>query len=123
MSVGVYVSVRGWLECDERQLAAVEAIISSHQDDHYSHGWGTPRRHVNWTHYVFYGADIRQSAVDWLVEQIREIARIPASDDDGDRVRGLFLAGHETGGTAEWQVREGRLLISPGDIRHRYLDG
>ncbi|WP_404961871.1 hypothetical protein [Streptomyces sp. 147326] len=121
--MGVYVSVRGWLECDGAQLAAVQKIIASHQDDHYSNGWGTPRRHVNWTHYVFYGADIRQSAVDWLIEQIREIARIPASDDDGDRIRGLFLAGHEADGTTEWQVREGQLFVSSGDIRHRYLDG
>ncbi|MEU8777142.1 hypothetical protein [Streptomyces sp. NPDC048606] len=120
--MGVYVSVRGWLECDERQLAAAREIIASHQDDLYSHGWATPARHVNWTHYLFYGADIRASAVDWLLDQIREIARIPASDEDGDRVTGLFLATHESDGTAEWQVREGRLSIAPGDIRHRYLD-
>ena len=119
--MGVYVSVRGWLECDDKQLAAFQEIVSSHEDEHYSHGWGAPRRHINWTHYVFYGADIRQSAVDWLVGQIREIARIPANAD-GDRVRGLFLASHEIEGTTEWQVREGRLVILPCDVRHRYLD-
>lgn len=41
------------------------------------------------------------------------IARIPASDDDGDRIRGLFFAGHEVQGTTEWQVRDGRLVRSP----------
>ncbi|MFD4527407.1 hypothetical protein ACFWP7_26435 [Streptomyces sp. NPDC058470] len=121
--MGIYVSVRGWLECDDKQLVAAREIISAHEDDHYSNGWGTPRRHVNWTHYMFYGADIRESALEWLLHQIRDMARIPASDDDGDRVRGLFLAGHEIDGTAEWQVREGGLFISPGDSRHRYLGG
>ncbi|MFC9247499.1 hypothetical protein ACFT7S_26885 [Streptomyces sp. NPDC057136] len=121
--MGIYVSVRGWLECDERQLAAAQEIISSHHDDHYSNGWGTPRQHVNWTHYLFYGADLRQSALDRLVDQVGEIARIPASDDDGDRIRGLFLASHEVDGTTEWQVREGHLFVSPGNARHRYLDG
>ncbi|WP_255948502.1 hypothetical protein [Streptomyces odontomachi] len=57
-----------------------------------------------------------------FVDQIREIARIPASDDDGDLVRGLFLASHEIDGTTEWQVRGGRLVVLPGDIRHRYLE-
>ncbi|MFJ5837179.1 hypothetical protein ACIQGO_10480 [Streptomyces shenzhenensis] len=119
--MGVYVSIRGWLECDETQLAAIEEIISSHDDHHYANGWGSPRRHVNWTRYIFYGADIRESALDWFADQIRTIARIPASDDDGDLVRGLFLAGHEVEGTAEWQVRDGQLVITPADIRHRYL--
>lgn len=120
--MGVYVSVRGWLECDETQLVAVQGIISLYADDHYSSGWSTPRQQVNWTRYVFYGADIRVSALDWFMNQLREIARIPASDDDGDLIRGLFLAGHEVDGTTEWQVRDGRLVTSPADIRHQYLD-
>ncbi|CAL9574115.1 hypothetical protein SUDANB120_04910 [Streptomyces sp. enrichment culture] len=121
--MGVYVSVRGWLECDETQLAAIQEIISSHADDHYSHGWTTPRRQVNWTRYVFYGADIRESALDWFTDQLGEMAQIPASDEDGDLVRGLFLAGHEAGGGTEWQVRDGRLAVSPAGAGHRYLDG
>ncbi|MGW4688113.1 hypothetical protein ACWEPM_24920 [Streptomyces sp. NPDC004244] len=120
--MGVYVSVRGWLECDEVQLATVQEIISSHADDHYSNGWSAPRQQVNWTRYVFYGADLRESALDWLMIQIREIARIPASDDDGDRIRGLFLASHEVDGSTEWQVRDGQLVVSPADTGHRYLD-
>ncbi|MFE2492433.1 hypothetical protein ACFXGR_56805 [Streptomyces mirabilis] len=120
--MGVYVSIRGWLECDKTQLAAIQEIISSHEDNHYTNGWGSPRKHVNWTHYIFYGADIRESALDWFTDQIREIAQIPASDDDGDLVRGLFLASHEADGTTEWQVRDGQLVIAPADISHRYLD-
>lgn len=120
--MGVYVSIRGWLECDQKQLAAIREIISAHDDDHYSHGWGLPRRHFNWTCYAFYGGDVRELAVSWLLDQLTEIARVPASDEDGDRVRGLFLASHEIDGTSEWQIREGRVLISPADDRHRYLD-
>ncbi|MEV4925108.1 hypothetical protein [Streptomyces roseoverticillatus] len=119
--MGAYVSIRGWLECDEAQLAAIREITSAHEDDHYSNGWGTPRQHVNWTHYLFYGADIRESALDWFTDQITEIARIPASDNDGDLVRGLFLATHEVTGTTEWQVRDGQVFTSPADTRHQYL--
>jgi hypothetical protein len=48
--------------------------------------------------------------------------RIPASDEDGDRVVGLFLASHESNGMSEWQIRDGRVLISPADTRYQYLD-
>jgi hypothetical protein len=120
--VGVYVKVRGWLECDEQQLAAIQAITVSQDDDHYTGGWGQPRQHFNWTHYVFYGGDIREQAMDWLLDQLRAIARIPASDEDGDLVRGLFLASHEVDGTSEWQIREGRVVISPIDSRYGFLD-
>jgi hypothetical protein len=122
MAMGVFVSIRGWLECDETQLTAIQEIISSHEDNPYTNGWSSPRRHINWTHYIFYGADIRESALGWFTDQISEIAGIPASDDDGDLVRGLFLASHEVDGATEWQIREGRLFITPADIRHRYLD-
>ncbi|WKU42893.1 hypothetical protein Q3V23_01765 [Streptomyces sp. VNUA116] len=118
--MGAYVSIRGWLECDEGQFTAARKVISSHEGDHYSHGWGAPRRHINWTYYLFYGANIRESAVNWFTGQLREIARI--SDADGYFVRGLFLASHEAAGMTEWQVREGRLFTSPADTRYQYLD-
>ncbi|WNZ06548.1 hypothetical protein [Streptomyces sp. 11x1] len=120
--MGAYVSIRGWLECDERQLAAVREVIAGHDDGRYTNGWGAPRRHMNWTHYIFYGADIRDSALDWFSDQVRAIARIPASDADGDLVQGLFLVSHEVEGATEWQVRGGQLFITPADIRHQYLD-
>jgi hypothetical protein len=120
--MGAYVSVRGWLQCDEQQLAAIESIIAAHEDDHYSGGWGTPRWHVNWIHYVFFGADIRESGLDWLLDQVRAIAQLPASDDDNDRVTGLFLASHEVDGMSEWHIRDGQLFITPADTKYRYLD-
>jgi hypothetical protein len=120
--MGVYVSVRGWLECDDKQLDAVKAIIASRDDNRYAGGWSLPRQPFNRTNYVFYGGDIRQHTVDWLLDQLRDIARIPASDEDGDRVGGLFLASHEVDGMSEWQVRDGQVLITPADSGYRYLD-
>jgi hypothetical protein len=120
--VGIYVSVRGWLQCDEKQLAAIKAITDPHDDDFYAGGWSLPRRHFNWTHYVFYGGDIRDQSVGPFLGQLREIACVPPSDADNDRVRGLFLASHETCGMTEWQVRDGQVLATPADRRYRYLD-
>ena len=120
--MGVYVSIRGWLECDTSQLSAINAIIEARDDGRYSGGWATPRQPVGWTGYIFYGADIREAALDWFLELLREIARLPASDDDGDRVTGLFLASHESNGMSEWHVRDGKVLITPGKDHLRYLD-
>ena len=120
--MGVYVSVRGWLQCDTKQLAAIQEIISSRADGFYAGGWSLPREPFNWTCYVFYGGDIRQQSVEWLLDQLRDIARIPASDADNDRVQGLFLAGHEVDGMTEWQIREGQVHITPADSRYGYLD-
>jgi hypothetical protein len=120
--VSTYISVRGWLECDEQQLAGVRAVIREADEGFYSGGWGFPARHINWTHYVFYGADIRAGEAPWLLEQLRRIARIPATDADGDLVTGLFLATHEVDGMSEWQVRDGDVFITPASGAHRYLD-
>jgi len=56
------------------------------------------------------------------MEQLRLIAAIPASDADGDRVRGLFLASHEVEGMAEWQIRGDALHVTVIDARFKYLD-
>jgi hypothetical protein len=119
--MGIYVSVRGWLECDKQQLAHVKEIISMHDDAFYSGGWGFPTRPFNWTSFVFYGGEIRDSEVDWLLDQLREIARIPASDEDHDEVRGFFVASHDTEGSSEWRVQDATVSISPAGDRYRYL--
>ena len=120
--MSIYISIRGWLECDTDQLTAINMIIEARDDGRYSGGWAAPRQPAAWTNYIFYGADIRETALDWFLEHLQEIARLPASDADGDRVTGLFLASHETNGMSEWQVRDGQVLITPGKDYLRYLD-
>jgi hypothetical protein len=120
--VGTYVAVRGWLECDARQLELVKGVVAAHDDGFYSGGWGFPTSHFNWTHYAFYGGDVRESGVEWLLDQVREIARIPASDEDDDLVRGFFVASHELDGASEWQVRDGQVVVLPAPGRYEYLD-
>jgi hypothetical protein len=118
--VGMFVYVRGWIECDDQQLAQVERIIAAHDDDHYRHGWAVSRQ--GWTNTVFYGGHLRELSVEWLLEQVRKIAAIPASDEDGDRVRGLLFATHETEGMTEWQIYDGGVHLTSGAARYHYLD-
>jgi hypothetical protein len=56
----------------------------------YEAGWAFRARHFNWTCFAFYGGDIRSAELDWLHDQVRTMAALPAGDD-GDRVTGLFV--------------------------------
>lgn len=118
--MGVYVSVRGWLDCEDEQLDAIQAILRQHDDGFYGAGWSTVRG-PNGAVCVVYCGTIRESAVDWLLGQLREAARVPPSADPEDTVRGLFLAHHEQTGMREWQVRDGQVLVASLPGRYDYL--
>jgi len=78
--------------------------------------------HPGTTEYGFYGADIRDSGIEWFLDQLRRIAAVPASDEDDDRVVGLFLVRHEVDGAAQWHVRDGQVFVTAADPTHQYLD-
>lgn len=121
--VGVFVRIRGWLECDDRQLIQVKEIVGADDPDRtYSGGWAFPERQYNFTHWVFFGAEMRAQSTDWLLELLRRVARVPASDDDNDRITGLFLVSHETDGMSEWQVRDGIVVITVPSAAYQFLD-
>jgi hypothetical protein len=91
MGMGMYVSVRRWLEAGRRQREAVEAVIAAARRDSYSGGWAFPERPFNWSLYVFYGGDIREAELPWLRGQVESMAALPPVDDDGDMPVGLFV--------------------------------
>jgi hypothetical protein len=68
-------------------------------------------RQYNFGNWVFCGAEMRAQSVDWFPDRLRNVARIPASDEDDDRLTGLFFVSHEVDGMSEWQVRDGTVLI------------
>ncbi|MFE3855197.1 hypothetical protein ACFXPN_29195 [Streptomyces griseorubiginosus] len=121
--MGVIVWIRGWLECDDEQLSQVREIIEADDADRtYSGGWSFPPRQYNFTNWVFFGAEIAAQYLDWFLEQLRSLARIPASDDDNDLIVGLFLVSHEIDGMSGWQVREGSVTIRAASQDHQFLD-
>ncbi|WP_329132284.1 hypothetical protein OG552_12605 [Streptomyces sp. NBC_01476] len=120
--MGVYVSVRGWLECDDRQLVRIREIVDTRAAGRsYGGGWVFPPRQYNWTNWVFFGADVREQNVDGILTEMRLLARVPGADEE-DPVTGLFLVSHETGGMHEWQVRDGAVVVAPAAPSHDYLD-
>ena len=111
--MGMYASVRGWLEADHRQREAVEAVIDAARTDLYSGGWAFPERPFDWTLYVFYGGDIREAELPWLRDQVESMAALPPVDDDGDMPVGLFVISDERTAVSVWEVREGRVRDRP----------
>lgn len=111
--MGMYASVRGWLEADRRQRAAVEAVIEAARKDLYSGGWAFPGRPFNWALYVFYGGDIREAELPWLRGQVENMAALPPVDDDGDRPVGLFVISDERAAVSVWEVRDGIVRDRP----------
>ncbi|MQY36847.1 hypothetical protein SRB17_48490 [Streptomyces sp. RB17] len=85
-------------------------------------GWAFPPRQYNFTNWIFFGTEMRAQSVDWFLEQLRSVARIPASDDDNDLITGLFLVSHEVDGMREWQVRDGIVVIRAASGAYQFLD-
>ncbi|WP_430785718.1 hypothetical protein [Actinoplanes sp. G11-F43] len=116
--MGMYTSIRGWLEIDHAQRGAAEAVIARHHHELYSGGWAFPVKPFNWTLYLFFGGDIRDGAVDWFRAQVRELAALTPIDDDGDRPDGMFLLTDEYGTAVTWHVRDGAVTEGPaGSLR------
>ncbi|WP_434045199.1 MULTISPECIES: hypothetical protein [Sorangium] len=94
-----FYSVRGWLEASPDDFAKVTSAISSIRErwhDHdkerlYMKGWCWNDEHINWTRYLFYGADVTEEGLRLLRDTIRELALLKAE------LSGYFHARGEDG--------------------------
>ncbi|MEU8802665.1 hypothetical protein [Spirillospora sp. NPDC048819] len=112
MSAWVYI--RGWLEF-YGQKADAEQIIRRGDPA----GWAFPEG--GWLDAACYARAVRSQYSDDVLDQVREIAALPATDEDDDRVCGLFLVFHEEGHQTEWQIRDGQVLVGQAPARYDYL--
>lgn len=112
MSTWVYI--RGWLEF-YGQKAEAEHIIHRGEPA----GWAFPEG--GWLDAACYARAVRSQYSDDVLDQIREIAALPATDEDNDRVCGLFLVFHEEGRQTEWQIRDGEVQVGQAPARYDYL--
>jgi hypothetical protein len=119
--MGMYVAVRGWLEFDDKLTQQVEQTLAKFSLDDYAGGWTLPLRPFNGTLYVFYGGDIRESAVTSLHERVAELARLGTADQDLDMPVGFFLLGDERQQSASWTVRTGLVVETPAPAELRWF--
>lgn len=108
-----YVSVRGWLESDQSdvkllnekltlyQSKADDYCLTQEQCDLYLGAWVFQDNPVNWTHYIFYGADIKSYAVPLIKDFIRDMC---SSAED---LSGFFKVDNEQGESKQWVIDGG----------------
>ncbi|WP_173745277.1 hypothetical protein [Actinoplanes sp. TFC3] len=73
----------------------MRAVLRRHDDGFYSHGWNEVNG-PNGDSCLVYCGTVRESGTEWLLDQLREIAVIPA------------FVHHEVSGMQEWQIRDDR---------------
>lgn len=119
--MGTYISIRGWIECPEEKIPLIKNIISSFVDkaanygfgaegaEMYNKGWVIPDEHINWTHYIFYGADIRVQRLNYIKDQLKALSK-EVIKIDGDftwYLNGVFHVDHEEGNESYiWKLSE-----------------
>ncbi|ARA92660.1 hypothetical protein AWN76_005435 [Rhodothermaceae bacterium RA] len=124
--MGDYTSIRGWIGCRDSMVEPIREVIrraperaeqmemSRDQAEFYNQGWVVPDDHINWTHYLFYGADVRTYYSGYIRAQLEEIAQLSEQDYEFvDYPEGAFYV-DDDGGAGErrviWILRDGELL-------------
>ncbi|WP_437646662.1 hypothetical protein [Sorangium sp. So ce362] len=77
-----FYSVRGWLEVSPNDFSEVVHTITTlrerwqrHDKERlYMKGWCWSDEPINWTRYLFYGADVTEEGLRLLCDTIRDLA-------------------------------------------------
>jgi hypothetical protein len=94
-----YYSFRGWLEVEPENFSRVIEAVRLQQASHaknsklalYSQGWCWSETPINWTRYLFYGADLTKEGLDFFQKLLEGITGM------GLNVSGYFHAQGEDG--------------------------
>ncbi|AFZ23908.1 hypothetical protein Cylst_1630 [Cylindrospermum stagnale PCC 7417] len=79
-----YYSIRGWLEITPDRFVKVVEKIKSLQESYineqklglYMNGWCWSETPINWSRYIFYGADVTEEGIKLLELTLQEIANL-----------------------------------------------
>ena len=111
-----YVSIKGWLECEHSQLEEIHKIISDYGFKKefesivgyesmalYNKGWCNRKEIINWTSYIFYGADVKDYCAYFIQSEIREIL------SKCSEIEGMFFFQHEEGEMKCWKITNSQI--------------
>ncbi|WP_437318623.1 hypothetical protein [Sorangium sp. So ce385] len=96
-----FYSMRGWLEIEPDRFSCVaERITAARQSEPdgskralYMEGWSWAGKPINWTRYVFYGADVTEEGLQMVSEVLAKLTELRlglsgyfhAQGEDGER--------------------------------------
>lgn len=117
-----YVSIKGWLACEGDDVKLIKDIIKEYElstnydiimDNSirklYNKGWHFQEEAINWTSYVFYGADIKSHCLSYIKDELADIIKI------NDEMEGIFFIDVEDGDKVIWKISDGELLEKKSD--------
>jgi hypothetical protein len=108
--MGIFYSVRGWLELDDESIRQVQRIIDSNIDQSpYTNSWHFPRG-GGFSRFAFFGCTVRDTSLDKVKQQIQRIATTVNSQDGDctDYVEGIFhIAPEDDSFEMVWKCKDG----------------
>lgn len=112
-----YISIKGWLECEYDDIKSIKSIISEYELNSsydtlidydirklYNKGWHFQEEVINWTSYIFYGADIKKYCLKFIRDEITNIVKI------NNEIEGRFFIDDEDGEEILWKIFKGNIL-------------
>jgi hypothetical protein len=112
--VGLFYSVRGWVEMDEVQCEKLRNLVLNEVDEllvHYNASWHFPTRGGGYSRFAFFGGTVRDCDLPAITQQLKRIGiEVTSYDNDlVDFVEGLFCATHEDGShELMWRLNQGK---------------
>ncbi|RUS99389.1 hypothetical protein DSM106972_078310 [Dulcicalothrix desertica PCC 7102] len=96
-----FFSLRGWLEAEpekfDKATQLIESLQRTYEQDSkmgfYLQGWSWNRNPINWTAYLFYGADVTESGLELFEDTLDKLINthlnlsgyFHAQGEDGER--------------------------------------
>jgi hypothetical protein len=114
-----FYSIRGWLEVEPEKfnnaIDVVKSLQASYPKDTktglYLQGWCWNKQPVNWTCYLFYGADVTEEGLDLFKETLNRLIAMKLN------LSGYFHAQGENGKrNLIYQVTDNNLMVQVGSI-------
>lgn len=122
--MGTYAQVHGWFEVSDELVPLIKDVIeeipslaakaktNAGSIELYQHGWHIGEV-INWTRYIFFGADIRSYYIDFYKEIFSRIALLQVRDEDNLLIpEGLFYIDSEDSANERsfvWVIKNGVL--------------
>jgi hypothetical protein len=114
--MGNFIHIRGWLETEFELVPKFKEIVQRFNNDYsryllidwqaklYQKGWHFPSHPINYTSYIFYGADVKYLGEDYIKDQI--IAMVQLFDE----TNGLFYFNDDEGDyPIAWKIFDSKI--------------
>ena len=112
-----FYSIRGWLEVEPEKFEGANACLKHLQKTQfpetkaalYLKGWCWQQHPINWTRYLFYGADVTQEGLELFKKTLGELLDLKLN------LSGYFHAQGEDGeNNFVYQITDDCLEVKPG---------